>query len=112
MIGLGSPAKSSIKPAGFGGQAQGHARGHLLGNQLGGSGSDPRNLMTIYQNPVNHPVMGSAEANVRKVVEGGQSVNYKVTPIYNGDNLIPRVITIHASGEDGFYTYQTILNGK
>ena len=47
MIGTGSPAKSSIKPAGFGGQAQGHARGHLLGNQLGGSGSDPRNLMTI-----------------------------------------------------------------
>ena len=48
MIGAGSPAKSSIKPAGFGGQAKGHARGHLLGNQLGGSGSDPRNLVTIY----------------------------------------------------------------
>ncbi len=48
MIGTGSPAKSLIKPVGFGRQAQGHARGHLLGNQLGGSGSDPRNLMTIY----------------------------------------------------------------
>ena len=70
MIGTGSPAKSSIKPAGFGGQAQGHARGHLLGNQLGGSGSDPRNLVTIYQNPVNHPLMSSIEANVRKAVEG------------------------------------------
>ena len=112
MIGTGSPAKSSIKPAGFGGQAQGHARGHLLGNQLGGSGSDPRNLMTIYQNPVNHPVMSSIEANVRKAVEGGQIVNYKVTPIYNGNNLIPRGITIQATGDDGFYIYQTILNGK
>lgn len=112
MIGTGSPAKSSIKPAGFGGQTQGHARGHLLGNQLGGSGSDPRNLMTIYQNPVNHPVMSSIEANVRKAVEGGQIVNYKVTPIYNGNNLIPRGITIQATGDDGFYIYQTILNGK
>lgn len=53
MIGTGSLAKSSIKPAGFGGQAQGHARGHLLGNQLGGSGSDPRNLVTIYQTILN-----------------------------------------------------------
>ena len=112
MIGTGSPAKSSIRPAGFGGQAQGHARGHLLGNQLGGSGSDPRNLMTIYQNPVNHPVMSSIEANVRKAVEGGQIVNYKVTPIYNGNNLIPRGITIQATGDNGFYIYQTILNGK
>lgn len=112
MIGTGSPAKSSIRPAGFGGQAQGYARGHLLGNQLGGSSNDPRNLMTIFQNPVNHPVMSSIEANVRKAVEGGQFVNYKVTPIYNGNNLIPRGITIQATGDDGFYIYQKILNGK
>ncbi len=112
MIGTGSPAKSSIKPAGFGGQAQGHARGHLLGNQLGGSGSDPRNLVTIYQNPVNHPVMSSKEVSVRKAVEGGQIVNYKVTPIYEGNNLIPRGITIQAQGSGGLNIYQTILNRK
>ncbi|MBQ2935760.1 MAG: DNA/RNA non-specific endonuclease, partial [Lachnospiraceae bacterium] len=112
MIGTGSPAKSSIKPAGFGGQAQGHARGHLLGNQLGGSGSDPRNLVTIYQNPVNHPVMSSIEANVRRAVEGGQIVNYKVTPIYEGNSLIPRGITIQAQGSGGLNIYQTILNRK
>ena len=28
------------------------------------------------------------------------------------NNLIPRGITIQASGDDGFYIYQTILNGK
>lgn len=112
MIGTGSPAKSSIKPAGFGGQAQGHARGHLLGNQLGGSGSDPRNLVTIYQNPVNHPVMSSIETSVRKAVEGGQIVNYKVIPIYEGNNLIPRGITIQAQGSGGLNIYQTILNRK
>lgn len=112
MIGTGSPAKSSIKPAGFGGQAQGHARGHLLGNQLGGSGSDPRNLVTIYQNPVNHPLMSSIEANVRKAVEGGQIVNYRVTPIYKGNNLIPCGITIRAEGSGGLNIYETILNRK
>ena len=112
MIGTGSPAKSSIKPAGFGGQAQGHARGHLLGNQLGGSGSDPRNLVTIYQNPVNHPLMSSIEANVRKAVEGGQIVNYRVTPIYEGNNLIPCGITIRAEGSGGLNIYETILNRK
>ena len=112
MIGAGSPAKSSIKPAGFGGQAQGHARGHLLGNQLGGSGNDPRNLVTIYQNPVNHPVMSSIEANVRRAVDGGQIVNYNVTPIYEGNNLIPCGITIQAQGSGGLNIYQTLLNRK
>jgi len=109
---MGSPTKSSIKPAGFGGQTQGHARGHLLGNQLGGSGSNPRNLVTIYQNPVNHPIMSSIEAKVRKAVEGGQIVNYKVTPIYEGNNLIPSGITIQAQGSEGLNIYQTILNRK
>ncbi len=112
MIGTGSTAKPSIKPAGFGGQAQGHARGHLLGNQLGGAGNDPRNLVTIYQNPVNHPVMSSIERSVRKTVEGGQIVNYKVTPIYQGNNLIPSGITIQAQGNGGLNIFQTILNRK
>lgn len=112
MIGVGSPAKSSIKPTGFGGQVQGHARGHLLGKQLGGSGSDSGNLVTIYQNPVNHPIMSSIEANVRKAVEGGQVVKYKVTPIYEGNNLIPCGITIWAQGSGGLNIYQTILNRK
>jgi hypothetical protein len=35
MIGTGSSAKSSIKPAGFGGQAQGHARGYLFKSKAG-----------------------------------------------------------------------------
>lgn len=35
MIGTGSSAKSSIKQAGFGGQAQGHARGYLFKSKAG-----------------------------------------------------------------------------
>ena len=110
MIGTGTSAQSSIKPAGFGGQAEGHARGYLLGKQLGGSGSDERNLVTIYQNPVNHPVMSSVEATVRKAVENGETVNYKVTPIYEGTNLIPSGITVNAQGDGGLSINQTILN--
>ena len=112
MIGTGSPAKSSIKPAGFGGQKAGHARGHMLGNQLGGAGDDPRNLTTLFQNPVNHPVMSSVEGSVRKAVEAGEVVQYSVKPIYEGNTLIPSGVTIKAEGDKGFYIYQTILNRK
>ena len=110
MVGTGTPAKSSIKPAGFGGQKAGHARGHLLGNQLGGAGDDPRNLTTLFQNPVNHPVMSSVEGSVRKAVEAGEVVQYSVKPIYEGNTLIPSGVTIKAEGDKGFYIYQTILN--
>ncbi len=112
MVGTGTPAKSSIKPAGFGGQKAGHARGHLLGNQLGGAGDDPRNLTTLFQNPVNHPVMSSVEGSVRKAVEAGEVVQYSVKPIYEGNTLIPSGVTIKAEGDKGFYIYQTILNRK
>ena len=112
MIGTGSSASASIRPAGFAGQAAGHARGHLLGNQLGGSGNDPRNLVTLFQNPVNHPVMSSIESKVRKIVEEGQTVDYKVTPIYKGNELIPLGITIEAKGSKGFTLIQTILNRR
>ena len=60
MIGTGSLAKSSIKPAGF----------------------------------------------------GGQIMNYKVTPIYQANNLIPSGITVQAQGSGGLNIYQTILNRK
>lgn len=112
MLGTGTPAKASIKPAGFGGQKAGHARGHLLGNQLGGAGDEPRNLTTLFQNPVNHPVMSSVEGSGRKAVEAGEVVQYSVKPIYEGNTLIASGVTINAEGDKGFYIYQTILNRK
>ena len=56
------PPSRSIKPAGFLGGSANHARGHLISRLLGGSGTDARNLATIYQNPVNTPVMRGFEA--------------------------------------------------
>lgn len=115
MIGTGTKANSSIYPPGFEGGgpgSAGHARGHLLGKQLGGSGDDPRNLVTLYQNPVNSPIMRDYETSVRTVVENGEAVNYKVTPIYKGDDLVPMGITIQAKGTGDFSLYVTILNRK
>ena len=60
------------------------ARGHLLGAQLGGSGDVAENLVTLQQNPATSPIMRGFENQVRAAVEGGQTVNYSVTPIYNG----------------------------
>ena len=48
----------------------------------------------------------------RKAVGGEQIVNYKVTLIYEGNNLIPRGISIQAQGSGGLNIYQTILNRK
>lgn len=49
MIGTGSAASSRIQPLGFvtGARGANRARGHLLGDQLGGSGREVRNLVTL-----------------------------------------------------------------
>ena len=110
MIGTGTPASPSIRPPGFQGSHAGQARGHLLGAQLGGSGTDPRNLVTMQQTPANSPVMRGFENLVRVAVEGGQVVDLTVTPIYSGSGLIPRGITMMAQGSGGFHIAVTILN--
>jgi DNA-entry nuclease len=115
MIGTGTKASQSIKPPGFEGGgpgSPGHARGHLLGKQLGGSGDDPRNLVTLFQNPVNSPVMRDFETSVRAAVENGEVVKYSSVPIYKGDNLIPSGVTMSATGSGGFKLDVTVLNRK
>ena len=93
------------------------ARGHLLGRQLGGSGDEPANLVAMYQCRANSPVMSGFEGQVRKAVEGnpaqgiaGQTVKYKVTPLYDGSQVRPRAITMEANGSGGFHLNVTILN--
>ena len=112
MIGTGTPANPSITPPGWSGNgnAFNEARGHLLASQLGGSGNVAENLVTLQQDPANSPVMRGFENQVRGAVEGGQTVDYSVTPIYNGSNLAPRGITIMGTGSDDFSLWVTILN--
>lgn len=109
MIGTGTRASQSITPPGYVVDAD-YARGHLLGRQLGGSGTEARNLVTIFQNPANHPAMSSIEGQVRVAVEAGQTVNYSAVPVYQGVNAIPSGITIIGQGSGGFSTAVTILN--
>ena len=79
MIGTGSKASQSILPRGYlggGPGSLGHARENLLSNQLGGSGKDARNLVTLYQLPVNSPVMRDFETSVRSAVDRGEDIRY------------------------------------
>jgi RHS repeat-associated protein len=104
MIGKGTPAAQSIIPPGWLGNGRlfNQARGHLLGAQLGGSGSVAENLVAIQHLPVNTPYMRDYENAVRTAVEGGETVMYSSVPVYKGDSLVPRGITITASGSGGF----------
>jgi hypothetical protein len=110
MLNTGTAASRSITPAGFAGGSANHARGHLISRLLGGSGRDPRNLTTLYQNPTNTPVMRGFEQQVANAVRGGQTVRYEVVPIYRGSELIPRGVTLRATGDGGFRLHVTVLN--
>jgi hypothetical protein len=110
MLNTGTAASRSIKPAGFLGGNANHARGHLISRLLGGSGKDARNLATIYQNPVNTPIMRGFEQQVANAVRAGETVKYTVTPIYRGTELIPRAFTLRATGNGGFNLHVSILN--
>jgi hypothetical protein len=112
MIGTGTAANPSITPPGWSGNGTlfNEARGHLLGRQLGGSGDMAENLVTLQQNPANTPTMRGFENLTRSTVEGGQVVQYSSTPIYNGTNLVPRGVTLSATGSEGFDLNVTILN--
>lgn len=94
MYDTGTKAEYNIKPTGFisGNAPYNHSRGHLIGKQLGGSGTDRRNLMTIYQYPVNSPDMTNYENAIRRSLLDGDKVRYRVTPIFEGDDLLPAYV--------------------
>lgn len=47
---------------------------------------------------------------VRDAVRKGEVVQFVSTPIYKGDSLLPRGVTLQARGSDGFSLKVTILN--
>ena len=110
MVGTGTPPLRSITPPGFMGGAAGQARGHLLGAQLGGSGAEERNLITIYQNPANSPAMRGFENQVRAALDAGQNVHYAATPVYDGAAPVAQGITLQAHGSGGLSFHVSIIN--
>ncbi|WP_158581437.1 LamG-like jellyroll fold domain-containing protein [Actinomadura spongiicola] len=75
-----------------------YARCHLIAQQLGGDGTNPNNLVTCMQSPVNSPVMSGLEGQVARAVESGQQVGYWVSPIYRRGNTKPDKIRLTAIG--------------
>jgi len=108
-MGGGSAPSRRIHPPGWQGEAAGHSRGHLIAGSMGGSGRDARNLVTQGRH-ANNAVMRQFEKDITDVVNAGQTVDYVVRPAYVGSELIPRGVTLHASGDQGFSLYVTILN--
>lgn len=109
MIGSGTRASSSIRPAGFVGQPGRQHRGHLLGKQLGGVGDDPRNLISMFDSG-NTPTMRDFENAVRKAVESGETVDYWAIPVYEGANPLAKGVTLKARGSGGFSLDVSVLN--
>lgn len=101
MVGTGTEVKKGIYPPGYHRGAGVHARGHLLARQLGGSGSVESNLVTLFQNPVNHPIMSGFEGKVRKLLEAGEDVLYSSKPIYRGNSAVPSAVSITAESSSG-----------
>lgn len=87
----GTGPDQSIHPPGFvsGTCPQHHQRGHLIGNKLGGSGTDPRNLVTLTEG-TNHPVMYEFEAMVYAHVREnpGRNFTYQVTARYESSRYL------------------------
>lgn len=98
MVNTGTSANQSIRPPGFisGKEPYDHSRGHLIGRQLGGTGDDSRNLTTLYQTPVNSPYMTKYENQIRKAMDDGETIRYRVTPIYEGSDLLCASIEMEA----------------
>lgn len=105
MINTGTKANPKVRPPGFksGLEPYGHSRGHLIGRQFGGSGDDMKNLVTMYQEPVNSPLMTDYENMIRWAVGKGDTVRYRVIPVYDKQEPIPTEILMEA---------QSIGNGK
>lgn len=117
MINTGTSANQSIRPPGFisGKAPNNHSRGHLIGKQLGGTGDKMENLVTLYQNPVNTPFMTKYENMVRKAADNGETIRYRVTPVYKEDEPMPIAVDMEAKGLDKNSTidfYVTIENKK
>ncbi|MDR7273969.1 RHS repeat-associated core domain-containing protein [Catenuloplanes atrovinosus] len=98
-------SRATFKPRGFVTGA-GMARGHLIARELGGSGTDGRNVVALYQDKVNNSAMWhGTEQVVRQWVRSGDTVYYRVEPEFlNNDPLnhpVPTFVNIVAASKRG-----------
>ena len=112
MLGTGTEPDRRLKPVGWSGNGTlyNEARGHIIAKQLGGSGGDIENLMTLTQNPTNSSHMHRFENKVARLARKGDFVDYQVTPLYSDDFLPPSGALMVAMGSDGSRAARVIQN--
>jgi hypothetical protein len=112
MLGTGTKAYWRLTPPGWQGESDefNEARGHLLARELGGTGKDPRNLVTLTQNPANNPQMSGFERDIANRVRAGEVIDYRAVPMYDKGVLPPAGILVTATGLRGAPTAQIIPN--
>lgn len=85
--------------------------GHLIANNHGGSGSAPRNIVTITDG-TNHPGMSRLENRVTRHVRAGNTVLIEVRPNYTRNNLVPDSVSMYAIDQNGTVIVDdTVQNG-
>ncbi|NPD24340.1 RHS repeat-associated core domain-containing protein [Corallococcus exiguus] len=91
---IGTGSHATYTPTGFNNaHPDHHERGHLVGRQLGGDGTDCRNI-AILTSGTNSPLMRDIETRIRNHIEAtGNPVNLLVVPHYDGDSNIPTHLT-------------------
>lgn len=76
-------------------------RSHLLGKQLGGSGKEPANVVTLFRE-VNTPAMRGYENMVRDALRApGAKVMYTSKPLYRGPEDTPSAVWLTATVTTG-----------
>lgn len=112
MLGAGTKAYWRRKPPGWSGNgdASNEARAHLLPKQMGGSGKDMRNLVTLTHNGANTPQMQDFEQGVANRVRAGEVVEYSATPLYHPGILPPSHVLLTAHGSRGAPRARIIRN--
>ena len=72
-------------------------RSHLIGYQLTGQNNNPKNLMTGTRS-LNSPEMLAHEMDIAYYLKQSNShyIRYRVTPIFRGDELLPRGVQMEA----------------
>jgi hypothetical protein len=84
--------------------------GISLAHNLADRGQTCETWLRSSQYPANSPVMLSYENQVRAALEGGGSVDYSVTPIYEEAGMVPLGIALRATGDGGPGLWVTVLN--
>lgn len=112
LLGGGKRVNKRLTPPGWLGDGKEYkqARGHLIAKMLGGTGNNTREVVTLWQNPVNHPQMSGFEREAAKRVRGGEIVEYSSIPLYNAGKKEPDYMLLTARGSRGEPVARLIRN--